>query len=219
MASRELVIETTLKEKVIAIMRGVDPEISLKVAEALYAGGIRMVEVTFNQKDPSRFCDTAAAIAAITQKFEGQMLVGAGTVLTTEQVDLAAQAGAMYMISPNVNVDVIRHTRELGLVSMPGALTPSEIMTAHEAGADFVKLFPAGDFGPGYIKAVRAPVSHVRLLAVGGVNGSNIGEFLKVGCVGAGIGGNLVNSKWIEQGEFEKITAAAKELVAAVKGQ
>ena len=97
---------------------------------------------------------------------------------------------------------MIKRTRELGLVSMPGALTPSEIMTAHRAGADFVKLFPAADMGPGYLKAVRAPLNHIKLMAVGGINEKNAGDFLAAGAAGVGVGGNLANRAWIEAGEF-----------------
>lgn len=164
MIKREEIIDSVIENKVIAIMRGVGKDLSLKVADALFDGGIKMVEVTFNQKDPSSFKDTAASIKAISEKYAGKMLVGAGTVLTKEQVDMASEAGAMYIISPNVNVEVIKYTRELGKVSMPGAFTPSEVMTAYEAGADFVKLFPAGNLGPSYIKAIRAPISHVSIL-------------------------------------------------------
>ena len=147
------------------------------------------------------------------------MRVGAGTVLTLEQVDIAAKAGAEYIISPDVNEAVIRHTIEMGLVSMPGALTPSEVMAAHRYGADFVKLFPAGNMGASYIKAVRAPISHVKLLAVGGVSAENAKAFITAGCVGVGVGGNLVNKEWIERGEFEKITQAAREIIDAVASE
>ena len=125
-------------------------------------------------------------------------------------------AGGLFIISPDTNTDVIKRTRELGLVSMPGALTPSEIMTAHRAGADFVKLFPAADMGPGYLKAVRAPLNHIKLMAVGGINEKNAGDFLAAGAAGVGVGGNLANRAWIEAGEFGKITAAASALVSAV---
>lgn len=217
MIDREKIINSVLENKIIAIMRGVDKDLSLRVADALFAGGVKMVEVTFNQKDPSSFKDTASSIKAIAEKYEEKMLVGAGTVINNQQLDMAYDAGAMYIISPNVNIDVIRHTRELGCVSMPGAFTPSEIITAYDTGADFVKLFPAGNLGPSYIKAIRGPISHVRLLAVGGVNEENISDFLKAGCCGAGIGGNLVNTKWIEAGEFNKITEVAEKLTAAVR--
>ena len=215
---REHVIQTVLKEKVIAIARGIDVEACVKAADALYAGGIRLMEVTFNLKDPSSYQNTADAIAAIRAKYEGRMLVGAGTVTTPELVEIAAAGGAQYIISPDTNLAVIRRTRELGLVSMPGALTPTEIMTAHNAGADFVKLFPTANLGIPYVKAISAPISHVKLLAVGGINEDNVADYIKAGMAGAGIGGNLVNKKWIENNEFEKITETARKLVEAVQG-
>ena len=115
------------KEKVIAIVRGVSTEKCLKVADALYEGGIRLMEVPFNPKDPSSDEETANCIAAIAKKYAGKMLVGSGTVLTVKQVELTAQAGGSYTIAPNTNADVIRRTVELGMVAMPGAMTPTEI--------------------------------------------------------------------------------------------
>ena len=214
---RDQVIQQIEQEKIIAIVRGVGPEQCTKVADALYAGGIRLMEITYNQKDPASFQATADAISAITKAYEGRMLVGAGTVTTTELVELTAKAGGKFIISPDTNPDVIRRTRELDMVSMPGALTPTEIMTAHRAGADYVKLFPAGDLGPNYVKAVRAPISHVKMTAVGGINEKNMADFLKAGVCGFGIGGNLANKAWIEAGEFDKITETARAMVAVVK--
>ena len=214
---REQVIQAIEAEKVIAIVRGVGPEQCMKVADALYAGGIRLMEVTYDQSAPASFQATADAITAIGKAYEGRMLVGAGTVTTVELVELTARAGGKYIISPDVNVDVIRRTRELGMVSLPGAMTPSEVMTAHHAGADFVKLFPASAMGTSYVKAIRAPISHVKLLAVGGINEDNVADFLRAGMVGAGVGGNLANKKWIEAGEFHKITEAAQKLLDAVR--
>ena len=103
------------------------------------------------------------------------------------------------------------------MVSMPGAMTPSEAMAAHTAGADFVKLFPAGALGAGYIKAVRAPLSHIAFLAVGGINENNAKSFIEAGCVGLGVGGNLVNKAWIEAGEFNKIAALARTFVENIQ--
>ena len=214
---REEVIAKIQEEKIIAIVRGVGAEACRKVADALYEGGIRLMEITFDQKDPASFAATGGAIRAIGEAYAGRMLVGAGTVTSVELVELAASAGAKYIISPDVNVDVIRRTRELEMVSLPGAMTPTEVMTAHNAGADFVKLFPAGNLGVSYIKAIRAPISHVKLLAVGGVNEDNVAEFLHAGLVGAGVGGNLANKKWIEAGEYHKITETARKLVDAAK--
>ena len=214
---REQIIKMVEEQKVIAIVRGVEPEKCLEVAKALYAGGIRMIEVTFDQKNPERQWETAESIRRISEYFEGQIAVGAGTVTSEKLVETAAAAGARYIISPDTNEAVIKRTRELSLVSMPGALTPTEVLNAHRWGADFVKLFPVGSFGTGYVKAVKAPLNHIRLLAVGGVNADNIADFLDAGCCGAGVGGNLVNKKWIEAGEYGKLTKAAEELLAAVK--
>jgi len=215
--TREDVIKKVLEEKVIAIVRGVDPDACVKVADALYAGGICLMEITFNQKDPSSFVKTTEAISRISEKYDGKMLVGAGTVTSPELAEMAVEAGAKYIISPDTNVDVIRRTIELGAVSMPGALTPTEALTAHRAGADFVKIFPVGNLGASYIKALCAPISHVKFLGVGGVNEENAADFIKAGAVGLGIGGNLANKKWIDAGEFDKITEVAKKLVANLK--
>ena len=171
-----------------AIVRGVESEKCLKVAQALYDGGIRLMEVTYDQKNPDSWKQTAQAIGDIAKAFEGKMLVGAGTVTSVELVEMTHEAGGMFIISPDCNVDVIRRTRELGMVSMPGVLTPTEIMTAHNAGADIVKVFPISDLGVGYLKAIRAPISHVKMMVVGGINEKNIGQYLAAGAVGAGIG-------------------------------
>lgn len=213
---RQETIRAVEAEKVIAIVRGAAPEQCLKVAQALYDGGIRLMEVTYNQKDPASWQATADAIGAIAKEFEGRMLVGAGTVTNTELVEMTAKAGGRFIISPDCNPDVIRRTRELDMVSMPGALTPTEVMQAHHAGADFVKLFPIGNLGVAYAKAVMAPISHVKLMAVGGVNETNIADYLKAGMAGAGIGGNLANKKWIEEGRYDLITETARALVDAV---
>ena len=213
---REYMIEQVLEHKAVAIVRGASVEDCLKVADALYAGGIRLMEIIFNQKNPASFADTAKAISAIAERYEGRMLVGAGTVTTPELVEIAANAGARFIISPDTNPAVIKKTRELGLVSMPGALTPTEVLVAHNAGADFVKLFPVGNLGASYLKALCAPISHVRMLAVGGVDDTNIGQFLKAGACGAGVGGKLVRKEWVDAGQYDQITNAAKRLVDVV---
>lgn len=213
---RQETIRSVEKEKIIAIVRGAEPQHCLNVARALYEGGIRLMEITYNQKDPASWQTTADTISAIAKEFEGRMLVGAGTVTTPELVELTARAGGRFIISPDCDPDVIRRTRELDMVSMPGALTPTEVMQAHHAGADFVKLFPIGNLGVAYAKAVMAPISHVKLMAVGGVNETNVADYLKAGMAGAGIGGNLANKKWIEEGRYDLITETARALVDAV---
>lgn len=215
-ATQEKIIAAVKEGKVIAIVRGVYGETCLKLAEALYAGGVKMIEVTFDQSGNPQ--DTADTIRLLLEKMGDRFFVGAGTVTSPELVRIAAEAGAQYIISPDTDVEVIIETNRLGLVSMPGALTPSEIKTAYRAGAHFVKVFPASNLGAGYIKAVRAPLNNIPLLAVGGVNEDNASEFIKAGAVGLGIGGNLVNKKWIAAGEFDRITETAKKIVAAVNG-
>ncbi|MFV0400075.1 MAG: bifunctional 4-hydroxy-2-oxoglutarate aldolase/2-dehydro-3-deoxy-phosphogluconate aldolase [Oscillospiraceae bacterium] len=214
---REKVMQRTEQDKLIAIVRGMEERLILPLCEALHKGGIRMIEVTFNQAKPESFSSTAAAIRSIVDTFKGEVYAGAGTVITPEQLKLAADAGAMYIISPNTDPEIIRGTRELGLVSMPGAMTPSECMVAHNAGADYVKLFPLGNLGPGYLKALKAPLSHLKFLGVGGINDQNIPEYLAAGAKGFGVGGNLVNKEWIESGQFDKITELAKRYVEVVR--
>ena len=214
---REQVLQYVDQYKIIAIVRGADPKQCFAVAEALYAGGIRLMEVTYDQKKSETWQATADTIGALAKEYEGRMFVGAGTVTSPELVELTAKAGGAFIISPDTDVAVIKRTRELGLVSMPGALTPSEIKTAHNAGADYVKVFPLGSMGPGYLKAIRAPLSHIKMTAVGGINEKNLKEYLEAGACGAGIGGNLANKKWIENGEFDKITEVAKQLVQVVE--
>lgn len=214
---REKVIHSVDHEKIIAIVRGISPEKIIPTAEALYAGGIRLMEVTFDQTRPEHFSDTCKAISMVSEHFKDRMYVGAGTVTTPDLVDAAHKSGALFIVSPDCNPAAIRRTRELGMVSMPGAMTPTEILAAHETGADYIKLFPVGNLGAGYVKAIRGPINHLKLLAVGGVTASNVKEFLNAGCCGAGVGGNLANKQWIEDGEFDKIVKTARDLCEAIK--
>ncbi len=211
---KEDIEKLTRETRIVAIIRGFSPDTCLHLAEAYAKGGIRLVEVTFNQKDPASWKDTAAAIKAIADHFAGDVRAGAGTVLTEEQLQICQDAGGEYMVSPNVNPDLIRSCAKRGLASFPGALTPTEVVTAWEAGASFVKLFPAGSLGPGYVKALRAPLAHIPLLAVGGVNADNLADFMRAGCIGAGIGGSLTNKEWIAAGAWDKITDVARLLVS-----
>ena len=207
-------VEKLVREsRIIAIIRGFSPDICLKLAEAYARGGIRMVEITFNQASPETWADTVAAIRVIREHFFGDIRVGAGTVLTEEQLTMMEDAGGEYMVTPNVNPSLIRECVRRGCAAMPGALTPSEAVDAWEAGASFVKIFPAGSFGAGYVKALRAPLSHIPFLAVGGVGPDNVRDFMEAGCVGAGVGGNLTNKEWIATGEWDKISSVAKSLI------
>ena len=213
---RDKVIQSVLEHKIIVIVRNVYGKECVELAKALYAGGIALMEVTFDQSRPESWSTTCDTIARLHSELGGKMLLGAGTVTSMETLELARDAGARFIVSPDTNRDIIKATVASDMVSMPGALTPTEILRAHEAGADFVKVFPVSSLGAAYLKAVRGPISHVRLLAVGGVSEKNIGAFLQAGCVGAGVGGNLVNREWIRNGEFGRITALAREFQNAV---
>lgn len=214
---KQEIIKQINENKLIVIVRGVFGEDCIKLARALYKGGIKMMEITFDQSKPDEFYRTADAIKAVKEEMAGKMLVGAGTVISLETLKMAYEAGAQFIISPDTNEEIIRKTVEYGLVSIPGALTPSEAVSAYKYGADYVKLFPISNLGVKYLKAVRAPLCHIPFMAVGGVSETNIKEFLDAGAVGAGVGGNLVNKEWIKNGEFDRITALAAEFVKNTK--
>ena len=213
---REQVIQTVEKEKIIVIVRGVEREKLLPLAEAMYQGGIRLLEITYSANGKITDEETAENIRMLSEAFEGKMYIGAGTVLTEKQVELTAKAGGKFIISPDTCTQVIEKTRALGLVSMPGALTPSEMQTAHRHGADFIKIFPITSLGASYVKAVKAPLSHLKMLAVGGVDENNIAEYVKAGINGFGLGSNIIDKKKIAENDWAGITRLAERYVALV---
>ncbi|HZJ88229.1 MAG TPA: bifunctional 4-hydroxy-2-oxoglutarate aldolase/2-dehydro-3-deoxy-phosphogluconate aldolase [Sphaerochaeta sp.] len=206
--------EIIREKKIVVIVRGTYGSDLLHLAEALNRGGIRLLEVTYEQNRPDGLSLTAEAIASIKAEFGSSLLVGAGTVLSVEQIEAAQQAGGAYIISPNTDAAIIQATKQRGLVSIPGAMTPSEILNAHHAGADFVKLFPAGTLGMRYIKDIRAPISHVPLIATGGVTEENFPEFLDLGLVGAGISGRLTDKQLIASADWDEFTRRAEIFVS-----
>ena len=209
-------LEYVEKRKIVAIVRGLEPDYLLRLGHALEEGGIGLMEVTYDQRAPESWTATAKAIEAVEKEFGDRLLVGAGTVITPQQVRLTYEAGGHYLVTPTTQPEIIRMGKELGLGLFPGAFSATEILSAYEAGADAVKVFPASCVGPGYIKAIRGPLSHIPLMAVGGINEKNAADYMKAGCVGLGVGGNLVNKEWIRNGEWEKITALARAFMAAV---
>ena len=197
------------KEKLVAILRGVPMDRIDGVVGALVRGGVRVLEFTFDHNEPDYMAANAAKIRYTVEKFGDQVIV--------PEVEAAHEAGACLVISPNVDMAVIRRANQLGMVSMPGALTPTEIVAAYDMGADIVKLFPAGELGLGYIKAVRGPLVHIPMSAVGGVKPENVGEFLNAGVCGFGVGGQLVLSKAVKSGDDAAIEARAREFTDAIK--
>ena len=207
------------KHRIICICRNIYDDDLMKLAHALCDGGLKMIEVTFDQHDPECCRKTGGAIADLCKEFGDKMRIGAGTVLTKEQVNAAKSAGAEFIISPNTNVDLIRYTKECGLVSIPGAMTPSEIITAHNNGADFVKVFPATWLGFPYFKDILGPITHVKLIAAGGVNEENLEQYLSMGFAGAGISGRLTDKKLLEKGDFAEISARAAKFMSIVNAR
>ena len=214
MINREEVIKDILENKIIVIMRGYTTDELIFAVEAMEKGGVRLVEVTFDQsgKIPNEL--TAAQIKELSERFRGRVRIGAGTVMTSEQVELAYNAGAEYIISPDCYREVIEKTRELGMVSLPGAITPTEAANAHRWGADFVKLFPNSEFKPSYLKALAAPLSHIKFLAVGGVNADNLKEYMAAGAVGIGVATAIASKDLIKKGDAEGITALARKFTS-----
>ena len=205
------------KNMLIAILRKVPDEKLERTVLAIAAGGIWTIEVTFDHTRQDHIAHEQAQIRALISCLGPDMMIGAGTVLTVEEVRAARDAGARIIISPDVNPDVIGETKRLGLISCPGALTPSEITLAHRCGADMVKVFPAGQLGPAYIRAVRGPLAHIPLIAVGGVNAENIADFLRADCAGAGLGGELVKKELIEKDDYAGLEALAANIVRAAE--
>ncbi len=210
MLNREAIIKDVETKKIIVIMRGFTVEQLLNSVEAMEKGGIGLVEVTFDQSGKECHAETANKIRMLKERFEGRVRIGAGTVMTEEQVQIAYEAGAEYIISPDCNEAVIRKTRELGMVSMPGCFTPTEAANAHRYGADFVKLFPNSEVKISYLKALAVPLSHIKFLAVGGVNADNMTEYFSAGAKGVGIATAIADKIAIGKGDYEKITELAR---------
>lgn len=209
---KQQVIERIEKKKLVAIVRGYTTEECIKLAEALQKGGVELMEITFPQTSKEEMKYTADTIKALKEALGDKMEFGAGTVTSVEMVKMAKEAGATFIISPDTNKRVIKASVRYGLVSIPGALTPTEMKMAYDWGADFVKVFPANVFGPSYIKTVKAPLSQIKMLAVGGVNDTTINDYLANGASGAGVAGCLFKKEWIKAGEWNKITDAAKHM-------
>ena len=219
MSNRETMKNALRESRRVVIARGMEAAKMIDVAEALYSGGVRVLECTFDHWREDCVAANQRLISALVSRFEGRMQIGAGTVLSDAEAEAAVDAGAGFIISPGADEAVIRATRRLGAVSIPGAYTPTEIVAAWNAGADFVKLFPAGDMGPGYIKAIRAPLAHIPMLAVGSVTRENIPLLLKSGVCGFGIGGSLLSKALIDAGDYEAIRLRAQEYSRLVRGE
>jgi 2-dehydro-3-deoxyphosphogluconate aldolase/(4S)-4-hydroxy-2-oxoglutarate aldolase len=196
---------------VIAIVRVKKSAQVLPIAEALLAGGVIAIEITMTMPD------AIAAIRSVSEKLGDRALIGVGTVLDAATCRAAIAAGAEFVVSPICRPELAHIASSAQRPVMLGAYTPTEAQLAHEAGADFVKIFPADNLGPGYIKALRAPLPHLRIVPTGGVDLNTIGEFLKAGCPAVGVGSSLVTKEILEKQDWPQLTRRAAQFVEAAK--
>lgn len=204
-------LEKLVESGIIAVVRRVPEEVVVQVAESLIEGGVTALEITVDTPHAFR------SIEKLSHRFKGQAIIGAGTVLDLESAKQAIGAGADFIFSPSLSEAVIRTALRYGKIAIPGVMTPTEMITAIEWGADAVKLFPAGHLGPKYMEDVRAPFPHIPVIPTGGVSLDNIESYIKAGAITVGIGGSLVNLKAIEAGDFLKIKTNAGLYVEAVR--
>lgn len=186
------------------------------LAEALLAGGISVMEISFHQADPQSFPQTAESIGFLRTAYPDKLIVGAGNVLTMTQLHLAYEASAQFAVIPIADRDLIVRAKDLGLTVIAGGFTPTEVAAAHKAGADYVMVFPVGSLGPNYLKALQTSLSHIPLLASGGVNEANADDYRRAGAVGVEVGGKLTGKDWVQNGQWSDIQALAAKYVKAV---
>jgi 2-dehydro-3-deoxyphosphogluconate aldolase / (4S)-4-hydroxy-2-oxoglutarate aldolase len=209
------VLSTIKQEKMIAIIRGSEPSDALAIAKALYKGGVRAIEITLNSPG------ALSSIEKVRSTLGDDLAVGAGTVLDPESARSALLAGAQFILSPSLNRDTIKMTKRYGAVSIPGAFTPTEILEAYESGGDIIKVFPASSLGPGFVKDIHGPLPQIPLLPTGGIDLTNIAEYIEKGAAGVGLGSSLVNSREAVTDEYlQELTEKArqfKDRVASVQ--
>lgn len=209
--SRDVTVTRIIESGIVAVVRSDQSATLVKVVEALAQGGVTAAEVTFTVPD------ALDVIRQVRKEVGDAVVLGAGTVLDAETARAALLAGAEYIVSPVVNLDVIRLCRRYDKAVMPGAFTPTEVLTAWEAGADIVKVFPADVGGSGYLKALRGPLPQVRLMPTGGVDLSTAASFLKAGACCLGVGSSLVDPKAVASGDFHRIRELAAQFIAIVR--
>ena len=203
-------LNRVLQSGIVAVVRAPSGELLADVAEALYSGGVDVMEVTFTVPGAEKVLEKVA------NRLGDKVLLGAGTVLDPETARIALLSGARFIVSPAVNLEVIRLCQRYSKLVMPGAFTPTEVLAAWEAGADIVKIFPSEITGPAYLKALHGPLPQVRLMPTGGVNLETAAAFLRSGACALGIGGSLVEPKAVASGDLKRIESLARQYVAIV---
>lgn len=205
-------LQEIYKNKLVAVIRGAKLDTIVPVAKALLDGGINILEITAETPGVLSIIEKAAT------EFGDEVLVGVGTILDPETARVAIMAGAKFVFSPTVNIETIKVVKRYGVVSIPGAMTPTEILTAYENGADIIKVFPANIMGPSYLKDVHGPMPQIPLMPTGGVNLENISDYFANGAVATGLGGSLVNLKGnFTDTDAQNITKRAEQFRQLVK--
>jgi 2-dehydro-3-deoxyphosphogluconate aldolase/(4S)-4-hydroxy-2-oxoglutarate aldolase len=213
----QTVLSLIKRDRLVVIGRGIRTEVLVQAALACAEAGVTLLESTFDHTAADPVRENAGRIAALVKALDGRIRIGAGTVLTSEEVRAAHDAGAEYIISPDSDDAVVAETKRLGMVSIPGAMTPTEVAHAWKIGADMVKLFPADDLGYPFIQNLRGPLGHIPLMATGGVNPVSIPEFLKLGVTAVGTGVSILKRDLIEKEDYDGIRALAKMHVDAIR--
>jgi 2-dehydro-3-deoxyphosphogluconate aldolase/(4S)-4-hydroxy-2-oxoglutarate aldolase len=210
MNSREILAFIT-QAGIVPVVRTSTAEAAVQAIEAMYQGGIRAAEITMTVPGAIR------ALEKVADRFGDKIMLGAGTVLDPETARACMLAGAEFFVTPSLRVSTIEMVKRYSKVICPGALTPTEVLTAWEAGADVVKIFPCGNVGgPKYIKALKGPFPQIEMIPTGGVNLETAGDFLKAGACAVAVGGELVDAKSIKEGRFEVIEERARQYLAAI---
>jgi len=209
--NKQTILSSILDIGIVPVVRTTSAESAVKSIEAIYRGGIRAAEITMTVPGALK------ALEKVADQFGDKIVLGAGTVLDPETARACMLAGAEFFVSPNLKIATIEMAKRYSKVIMPGALTPTEVLTAWEAGADIVKVFPCGNVGgPKYIKALKGPYPQIDLIPTGGVNLETAGEFLKAGASAVAVGGELVDAKSVKEGRFDLIEEKARQYLAVI---
>lgn len=212
-------MELLKKHRFVGIFRHIRPEYALRAAQAMYEGGIRIFEITFDPSRDTTIEETGSIIRQLRGHFGTDVSVGAGTVLSVDFAKAAWEAGAEFIVAPNTDADVIAFTKAKGMLSIPGAYTPTEIMQAYKLGADVVKIFPILPDGAAYLKNVISPLSHIPFMVTGGINPDTIETFLAAGPVAVAAGATIVTRELVERGDFDTIRENARKHTQKIRIQ